>query len=41
MRLYKLLKDLPTVKAGAIFKEKIKIESYPVENHFSQVGKLV
>lgn len=27
MRLYKLLKDLPTVKAGAIFKEKIKIDS--------------
>ena len=26
MRLYKLLKDLPTVKAGAIFKEKIKID---------------
>lgn len=26
MKLYKLLKDLPTVKAGAIFKEKIKID---------------
>ena len=26
MRLYKLLKDLPTVKAGAIFKEKIRID---------------
>lgn len=26
MRLYKLLKDLPTVKAGAIFKEEIKID---------------
>ena len=26
MRLYKLLKYLPTVKAGAIFKEKIKID---------------
>lgn len=26
MRLYKLLKDLPTVKAGEIFKEKIKID---------------
>ena len=26
MRLYKLLKELPTVKAGAIFKEEIKID---------------
>ena len=26
MKLYKLLKDLPTVKTGAIFKEKIKID---------------
>jgi len=26
MKLYKLLKDCPTVKAGAIFKEKIKID---------------
>lgn len=26
MKLYKLLKDLPTVKAGTIFKEKIKID---------------
>lgn len=30
MRLYKLLKDLPTVKAGAIFKEKIKIDGIRV-----------